>query len=314
MNRRLLGKTEIEISELAFGGAGIGLPYAGQSLPSEDAAIHLLRDALEQGINFFDTARMYGCSEERIGKAFEGLREEVVFNTKCVHFLHPDGSLPEDSVLEETIRGSMEESLVALRTDYVDVFMLHQATEAILKNETVARVFQTLKQEGKTRSIGASTYEPEESKTVAESGIWDVVQIPMNLLDQRHRMMLQDFEKAGVGVVVRSVLFRGLLTGRPVELPDALTAISRHIEAYRHGMSWGNMDLYSLAIRFVLSYSGVSAALIGMDRHEHLVQAMEGIAHLAMDPAIKKELEKRAFADPGLLNFNQWIKKGWIKN
>src|SRR5690606_29245066 len=140
---------------------GIGMPYAGKPMPSEKDSIRLLHQSLDEGINYYDTARMYGASERIMGQAFRDRRDRVLINTKCVHFLDEDGKIPAGLPVRKTICDSLDESLKTLRTDYVDVFMLHQSSPDLLKNEEVAEVFVELRNQGKVRAIGASTYTPE---------------------------------------------------------------------------------------------------------------------------------------------------------
>src|SRR5699024_10997039 len=186
MNKRELGKTGIEVSEIAFGGAGIGMPYANQTMPPESDSIELLRAAVEGGINFFDTARMYGKSEYLIGRAFRTIRSDVIICSKCNKFINNSGEIPEYDVLNKVIRQSLKESLQALQTDYIDLYMLHQASTEVLQNTSVIKVFSNLKKEGKVRAIGASTYLPGETEQCIDMSQWDIVQLPFNLLDQKH--------------------------------------------------------------------------------------------------------------------------------
>src|SRR5690606_11979227 len=138
MQRRFLGNTGIAVSEIAFGGVEIGMPYGigvkweEDMLPEKDAE-RLLLTALDSGLNFFDTARLYGVSENIMGKAFAGRRNEIVLCTKCRHFRDDKGRLPDDPTLGEIIRVSLEESVRALQTEYIDLYMLHQGGQQILE-------------------------------------------------------------------------------------------------------------------------------------------------------------------------------------
>src|SRR5690606_34183294 len=240
MNRRRLGGTGLEVSEIAFGGVEIGIPYgigikSEADMLTEHDAIRLLHNAVNKGINFFDTARLYGNSESIMGKAFAGMRDKVILSTKCTHFRNSKGQLFPDDRLRELVTSSVRESLRALQTDYLDVFMLHQADVEILKNETIVRTFADLKEKGITRAIGVSTYLPDETEAVIASGIWDVVQLPFNLMDQRQQQHFAHAHEKGVGIVVRSVLLKGLLSNRAKDLHPALTDVHRHIQLY-HGL------------------------------------------------------------------------------
>ena len=220
MQKRVLGRTGIQVSEMSFGTVSLGLPYGigvsgEEDMISERDAIELLQSALDRGINFFDTARSYGCSEERVGKAVKSRRYDVVIATKCAHLYDENGQLPPDNELEKVIDSSLKDSLSALRTDYVDVYMMHNADLNILSNETIAETFSGYKQKGLTRAIGVSTYSVEETKRAIESGIWDVIQLAYNLMDQSQGGLFGLAEENGVGIMVRSVLFKGILTISP---------------------------------------------------------------------------------------------------
>ena len=93
----------------------------------------------KEGSIFFDTARLYGESEWIMGKAFHDRREKVVIATKCRHFRDGSGRIPPYAELKRIVDSSLKESLEALQTDRVDVFMLHQADEAILENKELFR-------------------------------------------------------------------------------------------------------------------------------------------------------------------------------
>lgn len=310
MKKRPLGQTGMDVSEVAFGGVGIGMPYAGQAMPDRGESIKLLHAALDSGINYFDTARLYGISEELMGEAFRHRREEVILNTKCIHFLDSSGRIPDDLDVKKTILDSFDKSLKVLRTDYIDVFMLHQSSPDIFRNEEVARVFSDLKQSGKVKAIGASTYTLQESKMAIEKSIWDVLQVPFNLMDQQQAALFPLAYQNGVGLIIRSVLFRGYLTDRTLDLPGELDAVEQHLRR----INILTEDPAMQAMKFVLSYPEVSSVLIGMDQMNHLTKALEVADGKYYDSEFRAQLEALAFPDPAFLNFSQWVKNGWLKN
>ena len=170
MNKRKLGKTGINVSEISFGGVEIGIPYgigvkSQADMPTDAESINILHAALDKGINFFDTARAYGRSEEIIGKAFKSNRNNAIISTKCSHLPTDPQVLSDTNFVKKTINSSLSQSLTALDTDYIDVYMLHNAHSAILQNDTVLKTFSTLKKDGIIRASGVSTYTVEETQT-----------------------------------------------------------------------------------------------------------------------------------------------------
>lgn len=318
MRRRRLGSTSIHISEVAFGGVEIGLPYgigvkSESDMPTEKDSIRLLHAAVEGGINFFDTARMYGTSEDIIGKAFADRREKIVLSTKCKTFRDNDGRLPADRDIRTLIETSVRESLHALQTGYLDVFMLHQVDMEILDNKTIADVFCELKQKGIVRAIGASTYRVEETAKVITAGIWDVVQLPFNLMDQRHGTLFEMAQMNGVGVVVRSILLKGLLSNRADDLHPALNVVRSHITQYNALLSQGFADLPTLAVKFGLSFEAVSSVLVGIDREEYLAHALATADGQYMNDALVKRAQDLAYPDAAFLDLPHWERMGWLR-
>ncbi|PWJ58161.1 aryl-alcohol dehydrogenase-like predicted oxidoreductase [Dyadobacter jejuensis] len=318
MKKRILGRTGLEVSEVAFGGVEIGLPYGigvadKNDMLSENQAISLLHEAMANGINFFDTARMYGESEQIMGKAFGDRREEVILATKCRHFRNQQGQLLPEAELKKFITNSLKESLEALKTDYIDVFMLHQADQEILQSNLIADTFQELKQQGVIRATGASTYLASETALGIERGHWDVIQLPFNLMDQRHAVNFQEAQSQGVGLVVRSVLLKGLLSDRGKDLHPKLVEVERHIGKYQEFIAADFPDLPTLATRFALSFDTISSVLVGIDKTEYLYTALATANGKYMDrPTLVKAMEA-AFPDPNFLNLPYWDKMGWLK-
>ncbi len=318
MNKRSLGRSDIYVSEIAFGGVEIGMPYgigveSQDDMLSETEAIHLLHAAVDSGINFFDTARMYGNSEHIMGKAFKDRREKIVLSTKCVHFRTADGRLPESKKFKTIIKDSLVESLKVLQTDYVDVFMLHTADEEILDNAEIARIFSDLKDSGIVRAIGASTYLPVETEKAISALIWDVIQVPFNLMDQRQETFFSLASQKGIGLVIRSVLLKGLLSERGKNLHPALKQVENHIASYNTLLNETSSDLPELAAKFALSFDEVSAILIGIDRMEYLYKSLKSADGIYLNKAQKTKAHALAYPDPGFLNLHTWSQKGWLK-
>ncbi len=317
MNKRPLGKTGIEVSEIAFGGVEIGMPYGiginnkSDMLPRSQA-ISLLQSALDRGINFFDTARMYGESESIIGQAFKKIRDQVVISTKCRHIKDPKGYLPDSNRIKKIIKGSVIKSLNELKTGYIDVYMLHQADTEILENETVSKTFLDLKRRGTIRATGVSTYSVEESKTAIESGIWDVIQLPFNLMDQSQETVFASAAKQGVGIMVRSVLFKGLLSSKGRKLHQKLNTVEQHIRQYDELINSSAPDLTSVAIKFALSFRQISSVLVGIDKMDYLQKAVDIANGYYFSKEILKRAKKLQYPDLQFLDLPKWDRMGWL--
>ena len=318
MNYRPLGRTGLTVSELAFGGVEIGIPYGigvsgSQDMPDEASSIALLQSALDQGINFFDTARAYGRSEALIGKAFSGQRERVVLCSKCGQPLPQDGTPVQASQIATTIERSLQDSLSALQTDYLDVYLLHSADLATLANDAIADVFLALKRRGVVRAIGVSTYTVAETALVIDQGIWDVIQLSFNLMDQRQGRLFERAQKNGVGLMVRSVLLKGVLSDKGRNLHPALQGVEAHRQVYQESLDEQKLTLSSLAIKFALSFSAVSAILVGIDRMSYLQQALTTVDGFYFQGEVLSRLQRLGFPDPEFIDLRRWDQMGWLK-
>ncbi|AWO00335.1 aldo/keto reductase [Chitinophaga alhagiae] len=318
MRRKELGKTGIAVSEIAFGGVEIGMPYGlgihsqADMLPVPEA-ISLLHRSLDAGINFYDTARLYGASETIMGLAFEGKRQQVAIASKCRHLRTGSAALPDKRTIEKIIRDSLAESLRELRTDFIDIYMLHQADAEILRHETVMRVFEDLKKSGSIRATGVSTYSAEETRIALDAGIWDVIQLPFNLLDQQQRVHFEQAARQGVALVARSVLMKGLLSSRGTTLPAPLEKVQAHIQRYLRLPGMNMAQLPALATRFALSFPEIGAVLVGIDREAYLQQTLLSIEQGNLDEGLMKQLKAMAYPDPDFLNLARWAQEGWLK-
>jgi len=317
MIKRPLGKTGLTISEVAFGCVEIGMPYgigvkSVQDMPGELESIHLLQTAVEAGINFFDTARLYGNSENIIGKAFKGCRSQVVIATKCRHF-HSNPDILSFEDVKQVIETSLQESLSALQTDYVDVYMLHQADIPILLNDNVREIFASLKQSGLIRATGVSTYTNQQTELALDTGGWDVIQVPLNLMDQRQAALFNKAETNGTGLIIRSVLLKGLLSDKGKNLHPALAGVERHIKQYDILTNMLDVSLSTLATRFALSFPQVSAILVGIDKLNYLEQSVAAANGQYLSAELLKQAKSLAYPDPVFLDLPEWDRQGWLK-
>ncbi|MCE5186888.1 MAG: aldo/keto reductase [Planctomycetaceae bacterium] len=319
MEIRALGNTGIDVSELSFGTVALGLPYGigihGESDMLSDAdSISLLRAALSRGLNFYDTALGYGKSENLLGRAFNDCREKVVICTKPTHLydIYANQSLPPKAEIRAKLDASLQESLSRLQTDYLDVYMSHDGTEEVIENDTVIDFFQNLKKKGIIRATGISVYTLAQSLKAIEGGQWDVVQLAFNLMNQEQLPAIDLAAAKGVGIVVRSILFKGILTDKGAGLHPALNSVQEHRKKYNELLNGRINNLSALATKFVLSCEGVSSALVGIDKFEYLERALLTADGNHLDDGTLEKAKQLAYPDPEFLNLPVWERKGWL--
>jgi aryl-alcohol dehydrogenase-like predicted oxidoreductase len=212
MQKRMLGKSGLEVSALGLGCMGLSFGYGPAT--DKQAAINLIRAAYEKGVTFFDTAEAYGpfTNEELLSEALEPFRSEVVIATKF-GFKEGNPSLGTDS-RPENIRAVAEAALKRLRTDVIDLFYQHRVDPNVPIEEVAGTVRQLI-QEGKVKHFGLS-----------EAGVSSIRKAhavqPVTALQSEYSMwwrepeneILPTLEELGIGFVPFSPLGKGFLTGK----------------------------------------------------------------------------------------------------
>ena len=216
MKYRQLGSKGLLVSEIGFGGWGIGgvvRNAASYGPVNDDRSRRALRCALDCGVTFYDTSDLYGYghSEEVIGDAFRRDRSRIVIASK-VGFL--DSTSQDFSPAH--IRRSLEDTLRRLKSDYVDVYQLHNPPLAADEPaQSALAALLALRQEGKVRAVGISVRSPEEGALAVQLGV-EAVQVNLNMIDQRAvgSGVLQACGGAGTGVICRTPLCYGFLSAK----------------------------------------------------------------------------------------------------
>jgi hypothetical protein len=189
LEERVLGRTGLRVNAVGFGGIPI-------QRVSEEEAIRVVRRCYELGINYFDTARGYTTSEERIGKALQGVRDEVILATKS-------HARTKKELLE-----NLEMSLANLRTDHIDVYQLHnvsseKAWEKITSPGGAIEGLYEARDAGRAKHIGVTSHNPELLTRIVEEEIFETAMIPFNYLaTEPEERLLPLCKKNGVGTVI----------------------------------------------------------------------------------------------------------------
>ncbi|HSP13944.1 MAG TPA: aldo/keto reductase [Thermoanaerobaculia bacterium] len=222
MQYRILGRTGIRVSEIGFGAWAIGGTAEASGLPlgwgkaSDDESLAAIRRARDLGVNFFDTADSYGFgrSESLLGIVLSRHRQDVVIATKVGVVRTSSGDLGKD-FSREHIFHAVNGSLKRLRTDYIDIYQLHNPTLHDLRHGGIQEAMEILQDAGKVRFWGVSISTVEEGLEVVRSGWGHSIQVLYNVLNQAPADELLPLAKErGFGVVARVPLASGLLTGK----------------------------------------------------------------------------------------------------
>lgn len=278
MERRRLGRTDMDVTALGFGGSEIGYEGVSQSI-----ATRLLNAALDAGLNVIDTAECYADSETLIGRAVGARRREFHLFTKVGHA----GGWGREDWRPAGILKSIERSLERLRTDAVDLVQLHSCSLGVLRRGDAITALETAKARGLTRYIGYSG-DGEAARYAVETGRFDTLQISISVADQEALdAVLPAARERGLGVIAK----------RPVA-NVAWRSRSRPPASAYHRTYWERLkaldyafltkpldDAVATALRFTLSIPGVHTAIAGTSKPERWAQNASRVAAGALPHA-----------------------------
>ena len=284
-----LGKTDLNVSRVALGCGNFGVKYKGA--PSKADSIKSVHKALDIGINFFDTANVYGFwrSESILAEAVGSLRNKVVITTKGGVTRTPHSDVKFDLSYDNIIK-SVEDSLVRLKTDYIDLYLTHWPDDSTPIAETSLALEHLIK-EGKVRYVGASNVAASHIEQYISQGCFDVVQLRYNLL---YREIEDDIlplcSEQDIGVLAYSPLYRGLLTGKftletkfaegdgrknQFEFKGATfkqyLAIVEKLKKFAHDHGTSAIQL---AVAWVLRKPEVHSAIYGVSKPEQVIESL----------------------------------------
>ena len=285
MHYRKLGNTDITVSEIGFGAWAIGgradvagTPY-GWGRANDEESLAAIRRARELGVTFFDTADSYGFgrSESLLGIVLSRRREDVVIATKVGVSRDGNGRITKD-FSPAHISHAVDGSLKRLRTDYIDLYQLHNPTLDDLRRDEIHEAMDRLQGVGKIRYWGVSVTTPEEGIEIINRGWGYALQVLYNVLNQAPAKELLPLAKEkGYGIIARVPLASGLLSGkfRPDSTfatddvrqnfltPKRLEEVIPRVDEAKSIIGGTARSLAEGALRFVLCHDAVSTVIPG---------------------------------------------------
>ena len=273
VNYRQLGKTGIGVSQIGFGCWAIGGPvdlfgipvgWGGVDDRESEAAI---RRALELGINFFDTADVYGSghSEELLGRVLQGV--DCVIATKAGNARREEKPIKDFSEIH--LRKQLESSLRRLKRETVDIFQLHNPPPEVWQSDEVFSLLNKLKQEGKIKASGVSITGMEEGIHLIQNRKVEILQVLFNILNQAPAdKLLQMAEENNIGLIARVPLASGLLTGKYTGnhtfskddnrqnylTPRRMLEVLEKVEKLKQMIAGTGYELQQIAMSFLLRF------------------------------------------------------------
>ncbi|OAS87476.1 MULTISPECIES: aldo/keto reductase [Metabacillus] len=291
MRKRQLGKSELYISEVGLGCMSLGT--------EEKHALSLIDAAIEQGINYFDTADLYdfGRNEELVGKAIKHRRKDIILATKVGNRWKDDKTGWSWDPSKAYIKEAVKQSLLRLQTDYIDLYQLHGGTIEDNIDETI-EAFEELKLEGVIRYYGISSIRPNVIKEYLKKSSIISIMMQYSLLDRRPEEWFSLMKENGVSVIARGPLAKGLLTEKPLSLKllnKGYLSYSKE-ELEKQLVELENVDTHhsmtELALQYCLYQDAIGTVIPGASKIQQLIENATAGSGVPLDPQTYEKLQQ----------------------
>ena len=265
-------------NKLVLGTAQLGLDYgiANKSgKPEENKAFEIMKYALENGINYFDTAYSYGNSEIIIGKFLnfhKNYKNKVNIITKLP-------SLKEEKLDEKNINDCFFESLHRLEQKSLYCYMIHDFKDIENNCDEIEKNFLKLKENGYIKKIGVSIYDQFQLEFLFKHFDFDLIQLPISIFDQRFITdnFLQRLKRKNIEIYARSIFLQGLLFLEENNLPPKMNKFKDYISRLNEISLKYNLSKEEIALLFINSINEINRIIIGVEKIEQLKKNIKAL-------------------------------------
>ncbi|MCU7736980.1 aldo/keto reductase [Priestia megaterium] len=293
MKKRRLGTSDLLVSTLGLGCMSLGT--------EQKHAVNMIDEALEYGINYFDTADLYdfGLNEEFVGQALKNRRNDIILATKVGNRWNDAKDSWTWDPSKAYIKDEVKESLRRLQTDYIDLYQLHGGTVEDNIEETI-EAFEELKQEGVIRYYGISSIRPNVIREYVQNSSIVSVMMQYSLLDRRpEESALPLLHDNGISVVARGPVAKGLLTEKGEQKLAAFegkgyldysgTELAKTIEEFRHVRPTHSLN--STALQYCLANPTVASVVAGASSSSQLRENIKAVEASPLQPTEISKLQ-----------------------
>lgn len=293
---RTLGRTGLEVTTLGYGAMSLDSRF-GRTV-SQTEANEVLNALLDAGVNFIDTSPDYGPSEEMVGRAVAGRRNEYVLATKCGCPVVVEPGQKGHVYTPANIIAAVEQSLRRLQTDHLDIVQFHGSpSRTALDEHGAVEALKDLQRAGKVRFIGMSGTLPNLPAQI-DLGAFDVFQIPYSALQREHEALIASARAAGAGTVIRGGVARGAPSDEKAwdirRLPEVAEERPRTLwETAALDDLLDGASRMEFMLRFTLSHPDLDTTIVGTANPEHLRQNLEAARKGPLAPDVMTEARRR---------------------
>ena len=264
---------------LVIGTAQLGMHYGINNVsgqPDFDSVCDIVKTAFDSGVTCFDTAQVYGVSEDVLGRAFD--RFKITAKVKVYSKLHPKLDLGDGAA----VRLSVEDSLRKLKIDRLEGLLVHNEDGVRFWGEGLGDVLRGLVVQGKVKLTGISFYTPQKALDALDIDGIDAIQVPANIFDRRFEDVgvFKKAQQCGKEVFIRSVFLQGLLLMEPEAIPEKVRLVRTAVANFIKLASIWRLHRKELALRYVLTKWPNAWIVVGV---ETALQAADNIKAASQD-------------------------------
>lgn len=273
MRKRKLGNSNLLVSEI-----GLGCMSLGTDVKKAEQIIHT---ALDQGINYFDTADLYdfGINEEIVGKTLKSVRSNIILATKVGNKWNDEKTSWNWDASKAYIKQAVKASLQRLQTDYIDLYQLHGGTMED-NHEEVIQAFNELVEEGVIRYFGISSIRPNVIKSFASNSNLVSVMMQYSILDRRPEEWMSLLAENDISIIARGPLAKGLLTEKMLQKATTSIKENGYLQYNYNELSevlerihdaFSSRTMQEIALQYVLSHPTVGVIIPGASSPEQVI-------------------------------------------
>lgn len=297
-------------NKLVLGTAQLGLDYGianKTGKPEENKAFEIMKYAVDNDIYYFDTAYSYGNSEIIIGKflnTYETYKNKINIITKMV-------PLKKEKLNEKNINNHFFESLHRLEQGSLYCYMVHDFNDIVNNCNVINKIFLKFKDKGLIKKIGVSVYDKSQIKFLLKNFNFDLIQIPINIFDQRllEDDTLIDLDKRGIDIYARSVFLQGLIFLEKNNLPSKVKNVKKQLEKLNNISLKFNLSKEEIALIFVNSICEIDKIVIGIEKIEQLKRNIKIVNNFKNFNKIKSIINFKNFVveDENIIDPRKWV-------
>jgi len=302
-----LMRSNIRISKIGLGTVQFGIDYGFTKAKAQEKVDKILNKVLELGINFIDTARVYGDSESKIGNFIKNNPQNNFIIATKIAKINQTTALDKQK-LHKYVLKSIETSLKMLKIEKIDILQLHQSEDYLLNNNFFWEIINQIKNKEFFGLFGVSLYDVKETEKLVNcySNYVDFVQFPYNVFDQRFNSLFPFLSEKKVNIISRSVFLKGIIPIENEKVPDELNKIKPYKDKLSDVSKRVGLSVAELALLFVVSNSYIHTTIVGVDSPEEVEKNVRVLEKLKYIKNVIEEIKELSIEDELLIDPRCW--------